>query len=68
MDCGAVRQVPVRFAHGRRSYTKAFERHVLELSRHMTIQDVARHLQVSWDVVCVKLRSMKSPLAGVTGT
>jgi len=51
MDCGAVRQVPVRFADGRRSYTKAFERHVLELSRHMTIQDVARHLQVSWDVV-----------------
>ena len=51
MDCGAVRQVAVRFADGRRSYTKAFERHVLELSRHMTIQDVARHLQVSWDVV-----------------
>ena len=51
MDCGAVRQVPVRFADGRRSYTKAFERHVLDLSRHMTIQDVARHLQVGWDVV-----------------
>jgi transposase len=51
MDCGAVRQVPVSFADGRRSYTKAFERHVLELSRHMTIQDVARHLEVSWDVV-----------------
>jgi len=51
MDCGAVRQVPVRFADGRHSYTKAFERHVLELSRHMTIQDVARHLQVGWDVV-----------------
>jgi transposase len=51
MDCGAVRQVPVRFADGRRSYTKAFERHALDLSRHMTIKDVARHLQVSWDVV-----------------
>ena len=51
MDCGAVRQVPVRFADERRSYTKAFERHVLELSRHMTIQDVARHLQTGWDVV-----------------
>jgi transposase len=51
MDCGAVRQVPVRFADGRRSYTKAFEHHVLDLSRHMTIQDVARHLQVGWDVV-----------------
>lgn len=51
LDCGAVRQVPVRFAHGRRSYTKAFERHALDLSRHMTIQNVARHLQVGWDVV-----------------
>jgi transposase len=51
LDCGAVRQVPVGFAHGRRSYTKSFERHVLDLSRRMTMQDVARHLQVSWDVV-----------------
>jgi transposase len=51
LDCEAVRQVPVRFAQERRSYTKAFERHVLELSRHMTIQDVARHLQVGWDLV-----------------
>jgi transposase len=51
LDCGAVRQVPVRFADGRRSYTKAFERHALDLSQHMTIQNVARHLQISWDVV-----------------
>lgn len=51
MDCGAVRQVRVGFAGERRSYTKGFERYVLELSRRMTIQDVARHLQVGWDVV-----------------
>jgi transposase len=50
-DCGTVRQVPVGFAEERRSYTKAFERYVLELSRRMTIQDVARHLQVGWDIV-----------------
>jgi transposase len=50
-DCGVVRQVAVGFADERRSYTRGFERYVLELSRHMTIQDVARHLQVSWDVV-----------------
>ena len=50
-DCGAVRQVRVKFADERRSYTKTFERYVLDLSRRMTIQDVARHLQVSWDVV-----------------
>lgn len=50
-DCGAVRQVRVGFADERCSYTKSFERYVLELSRHMTIEDVARHLQVGWDVV-----------------
>ncbi|MBW2307704.1 MAG: ISL3 family transposase [Deltaproteobacteria bacterium] len=35
----------------RRSYTKAFDRYALELSRHMTIQYVARHLGVSWYVI-----------------
>ena len=49
--CGAVRQVDITFADPRRSYTKAFERYALELSRCMTILDVARHLGVSWDVV-----------------
>lgn len=50
-QCGIVRQVRVTFAEPRVSYTRAFERYVLELSRHMTILDVARHLGVSWDVV-----------------
>jgi len=49
--CGVVRQVEVRFADERRSYTRAFERYVLELSRHMTLLDVARHLGVGWDLV-----------------
>ena len=49
--CGVTRQVQVDFADPRRSYTKAFERYALELSRRMTILDVARHLGVSWDVV-----------------
>jgi transposase len=49
--CGVVRQVEVPFADPRRTYTKAFERYALELSRCMTILDVARHLGVSWDVV-----------------
>ncbi|MEA3222181.1 MAG: helix-turn-helix domain-containing protein [Thermodesulfobacteriota bacterium] len=50
-DCGGVRQVTVPFAEERRSYTLAFERYVIELSRHMTMLDVARHLCVSWDLV-----------------
>jgi len=50
-DCECVRQVRIGFAPERRSYSRAFERHVLELSEHMTIQDVACHLQVGWDLV-----------------
>jgi transposase len=49
--CGLVRQVQVPFADPRRSYTQSFERYVLELSRSLTIQDVAHHLDVGWDTV-----------------
>src|SRR5438552_3783848 len=49
--CDHVRQVKIPFAEPRRQYTHAFERYALELSQHMTIQDVAKHLQVSWDTI-----------------
>ncbi len=49
--CGVVRQVDVTFAEPRRSYTRAFRRYVLDLSRRMTIRDVAAHLGVGWDLV-----------------
>jgi len=70
--CGVIRQVKVDFANQRRSYTKSFERYALELSKHMTIQDVAHHLGVSWGVIkdiqkrnllrrfrCLKLKELK---------
>lgn len=50
-SCEIIRQIHIGFAEPRKTYTKAFERYALELSRHMTIQDVARHLGVSWDVI-----------------
>ncbi len=50
-DCGIVRQVNITFADARRSYTHAFERYVLNLSRMMTIHDVAKHLNVGWDII-----------------
>jgi transposase len=50
-NCGLIRQVAVSFADPRRTYTKAFERYALELSRSMTILDVARHLGVGWDLI-----------------
>jgi transposase len=49
--CGAVRQVRVGFADPRVSYTRSFKRYALELCRYMTIQDVATHLGISWDVI-----------------
>ncbi|HEX2224647.1 MAG TPA: ISL3 family transposase [Thermoanaerobaculia bacterium] len=50
-DCGTLRQVRLDFAEERRSYTRAFERYALDLSRRMTIRDVAMHLGVGWDII-----------------
>jgi transposase len=49
--CDRIRQVKIRFADPRKSYTRSFERYALDLSRHMTIRAVAQHLQVSWDTI-----------------
>ena len=49
--CELIRQVKIGFADPRRTYTRGFERYALDLGRHMTIQDVALHLGVSWDVI-----------------
>ena len=49
--CGKIRQEKLGFADPRFSYSRAFERYALDLSKHMTIQDVARHLGISWDVI-----------------
>lgn len=49
--CEHTRQVHVPWADPRRTYTHAFERYALELSKFSTIQDTARHLGVSWDII-----------------
>jgi transposase len=49
--CGKTRQAAIAFADQRRSYTHAFERYALDLSHRMTIQDVAFHLGVGWDMI-----------------
>ncbi|MFC1835794.1 helix-turn-helix domain-containing protein [Thermodesulfobacteriota bacterium] len=50
-ECGVVRQVEIRFAAENRRFIRQFERYALELSRHMTIKDVAHHEGVNWDVI-----------------
>ncbi|MEW6349379.1 MAG: helix-turn-helix domain-containing protein [Thermodesulfobacteriota bacterium] len=49
--CRMVRQVKIGFADENRRFIRQFERCVLDLSSRMTIQDVAAHFGVSWDVV-----------------
>lgn len=49
--CGTNRQVKIAFADPKKHYTHSLERYVLDLSRHMTIQDVADHLLLGWDTV-----------------
>ena len=44
--CFVDRQVKVGFADPKKSYTRSFARYVIEV----TLADVARHLQISWDV------------------
>ncbi len=45
--CNFVRQIKLSFSNKGKSYTSAFERYVLELSRVMTIKDIANHLRIS---------------------
>jgi transposase len=51
LDCGTLRQVKLTFAEERKRYTRFFERYVLDLLLSMTCQDVAKHLDLSWDTV-----------------
>ena len=50
-NCGELRQVKFSFAAPQKRYTRGFERYALGLSKSMTIKDVARHLEVSWDLI-----------------
>lgn len=50
-ECDYDQQENIPFATGSRSYTHRFAKYVVDLLRGMTLQDVAKHLQVSWDTV-----------------
>jgi transposase len=50
-SCAALRLEPVLVAFAKKRWTKALGRYVVELLKHSTVQDVARHLGMSWDTV-----------------
>jgi transposase len=49
--CRIIRQVKISFAGKRRTFTKSFERYVLDLSHFMTIFDISKHLKTSWGMI-----------------
>lgn len=51
LRCGVVRRIKTGIADPRRTYTRSFERLVLELSQKMTLLDVATFLKIGWDSV-----------------
>ena len=50
-SCEVVRQVKIAFADPRVTLYQGLSAYALELLRDMTIQDVADHLGISWDVI-----------------
>lgn len=52
LDCGVKRQINLKIADAKRSYTRALERLVLSLRNMMTLTDISKLLKISWD--CVK--------------
>lgn len=51
IDCGKTLQEHLSFAEKKKSYTRSFARFVLDLVSMSTIKDVAKNLNVSWDLV-----------------
>ena len=52
LACGCTRRIRLVMADSKRSYTRAFARYILDLTKMMTLKDVALLLGIGWD--CVK--------------
>jgi len=50
-SCGALKLEPLLISDSKRRWTRALGRYVLGLLSCMTIEDVSRHLGMSWDTV-----------------
>jgi len=50
-ECERILQEEIPFAAKQKPYTKSFVRYVMDLSKEMTINSIASHLKVSWDLI-----------------
>lgn len=49
--CKSLRQEPILWALPKRRWARALGRYILDLLESMTVEDVARHLGMSWDTI-----------------
>jgi len=50
-DCGSIKLEPLLISFPKKHWTKSLGRYVVELLRFTTIEDVSKHLGMSWDTV-----------------
>lgn len=49
--CGALKLEPLFLSFPKKCWTKALGRYIVDLLHHSTVDDVAKHLGMSWDTV-----------------
>jgi len=50
-DCGAIKLEPLLISFPKKQWTKVLGRYIVELLHVMTVEDVSKHLDMSWDTV-----------------
>jgi len=50
-ECGAIKLEPLLISHPKKQWTKVLGRYIVELLHVMTVEDVSKHLDMSWDTV-----------------
>ena len=50
-DCGALKLEPLLISFPKKRWTKTLGRYIVDLLHCMTIEDVSKHLDMSWDTV-----------------
>ncbi len=59
--CGALRLEPLLISHPKARCTRALEQYVMDLLKAMTIEDVAKHLGMSWDTIkSIHVRALRA--------
>jgi len=50
-DCGVIKLEPLLISFPKKQWTKVLGRYIVELLHFITVEDVSKHLDMSWDTV-----------------